>query len=392
MNRLSCLRLTERCADILLSVREEIYEAGDEVGYELAAPIAKLEELVSQNFYLQYPLILACGFRSFIHVYRFMIKQTNRPWLKRYLKRDEILRDIADCDSALRDALGLFGVRLFCYYCSYIYLLETQLSIQIRILKQVQQTERRRELETQSLLRAILDGGHLPPKSDLKLILGNEIQVSSPERSPYVLSTEFSSEKVTEFITTNNALGLIEGSSATPLPEYLAPSQILPVLETIHTAQNSLDAARDMSDLRQLMRIALQTSSDAEMVDVLQIGRQEMPEAIKTLQRALERLAERDGEVTEPPPGPGIITGKVVRKLTVNEVEGSGRITKHTETMDTVISVDSSSSSGASQSGSSSDARKKDTLDWEFIETGIDCLRRMSGSGETTVPSWTITR
>jgi len=255
----------------------------------------------------------------------------------------------------------------------------------------VQQTEKRREHETQ-LLRAILDGGHLPPKSELKLILSNETQASSPEQSPYVLSTEFSSEKVTDFITTNNALGLIEGSSATPLPEYLAPSQILPVLETLHTAQNSLDAARDMSDLRQLMRNALQTSSDAEMVEVLQIGRQEMPEAIKTLQRALERLAERDGVVTEPLPGSGIITGRVVQKLTMNEAEGSGRTIKHTETMDTIISVDSSSSSSASQSGSSSDVRKKDTLDLEFIETGIDCLRRMSGSGETTVPSWTITR
>jgi len=48
MNRLGCLRLTERCADILLSVREEIYKAGDVVGQELVAPIAKLEELVSQ--------------------------------------------------------------------------------------------------------------------------------------------------------------------------------------------------------------------------------------------------------------------------------------------------------------------------------------------------------
>jgi abelson tyrosine-protein kinase 1 len=44
MNELSCLRLTERCADILLSVREEIHDAGDEVGIELAAPISKLEE------------------------------------------------------------------------------------------------------------------------------------------------------------------------------------------------------------------------------------------------------------------------------------------------------------------------------------------------------------
>jgi abelson tyrosine-protein kinase 1 len=44
MNMLSCLRLTARCADILISVREEIFDAGDVVGQELAAPIRKLEE------------------------------------------------------------------------------------------------------------------------------------------------------------------------------------------------------------------------------------------------------------------------------------------------------------------------------------------------------------
>ena len=44
MNVLSCLRLTARCADILISVREEIFDAGDVVGQELAASIRKLEE------------------------------------------------------------------------------------------------------------------------------------------------------------------------------------------------------------------------------------------------------------------------------------------------------------------------------------------------------------
>ena len=47
MNRLSCLRLTERCADILLSIRLEIHDAGDVVEQELAAPISKLEEYVT---------------------------------------------------------------------------------------------------------------------------------------------------------------------------------------------------------------------------------------------------------------------------------------------------------------------------------------------------------
>lgn len=44
MNRLACLRLTERCAEILLAVRAEVQEAGDLVGDELALPIAKLVE------------------------------------------------------------------------------------------------------------------------------------------------------------------------------------------------------------------------------------------------------------------------------------------------------------------------------------------------------------
>ena len=46
MNRLGCLRLTTRCADILISVRVEISDAGEVLGQELAAPIAKLEEYV----------------------------------------------------------------------------------------------------------------------------------------------------------------------------------------------------------------------------------------------------------------------------------------------------------------------------------------------------------
>jgi abelson tyrosine-protein kinase 1/abelson tyrosine-protein kinase 2 len=47
MNRMACLRLTQRCADILISVRQEIQDAGGDVGDELKAPIAKLVECVS---------------------------------------------------------------------------------------------------------------------------------------------------------------------------------------------------------------------------------------------------------------------------------------------------------------------------------------------------------
>lgn len=111
MNVLSCWRLAERCADILISVREEIFDAGDVVGQELAAPIQKLEEYVSCS-----NIIVNCScliLRSFEGVHHFLIKQSNRPFLKRYLRRDETLRDISNLDSSLRDALSLFSVSSF---------------------------------------------------------------------------------------------------------------------------------------------------------------------------------------------------------------------------------------------------------------------------------------
>jgi len=91
MYRLACLRLTERCADILLSIRHEVQEAGNVVDEELTGPIDKLE-------------------KSYLSVHRFMLRQIQRPWLKRYLKRGETLTEIAECDNLLRDALSLFGV------------------------------------------------------------------------------------------------------------------------------------------------------------------------------------------------------------------------------------------------------------------------------------------
>jgi len=59
MNRLACLRLTERCADILLSIREEIREAGDYVGIELQGPILRLVEYVFKPRVYS-PLLTAC--------------------------------------------------------------------------------------------------------------------------------------------------------------------------------------------------------------------------------------------------------------------------------------------------------------------------------------------
>ena len=165
------------------------------------------------------------------------------------------------------------------------------------------------------------------------------------------------------------------------VPRDLPPSQIMPALASLHSVQNTLDTAMDIADLRQLMRAALQTTSDVEMLEVLQIGHQEMPDAIKTLQRALERIREQDSEGVEAPSGISVALAKV----SVKEAEGSREAPTRSATMN------SSDSSTTRSSGHSSE-RKRDTLHREFIESGIDALRRMSHGLETSLPSWTITK
>ncbi|KAI0730429.1 hypothetical protein C8Q76DRAFT_613667 [Earliella scabrosa] len=122
VNRTACVQLTERCANVLLSVRAEIAEAGDEVGLELRLPLDRLVE-------------------SFHEVHRFLVKQANRPFIRRYLDRDEDERALERCHSSLTDALGMFHT-----------------SVQIRILKQVLVSERQRQTDTAAILDSIHAG------------------------------------------------------------------------------------------------------------------------------------------------------------------------------------------------------------------------------------------
>ncbi|KAI0820557.1 hypothetical protein BC628DRAFT_1397178 [Trametes gibbosa] len=305
INRLACLRLTERCATILMSVREEIAEAGDSVGVELQAPVTRLVE-------------------SFREVYRFLVKQTHRPFIKRYLQRDEIQRALVGCHNSLSDALGMFS-----------------LSIQIRILKQVLHAEEQRRADAAALLDTVSHAAEMesPPSSPP----GNMLQLTGTD------------------------------------PEEV--HHVTAKLQALTARQNERDTVHDAADLRQLMRTALQTNNDVEMIRILQVGRDEMPEAIKTLQRALEVEVEREGranaELEE------TVTIAAVAALPTGEVAGLAR--------SATIASTGSGTSHTSSSARSRERAPRDTLDREFIETGIDALRRLSGA-EVALPSWTITR
>lgn len=193
-----------------------------------------------------------------------------------------------------------------------------------------------------------------------------------------------------------------------------------------------------MADLRNLMKTALGAGSDAEMLTVLGVRRDEMPEAIKTLQRALERVVEKEGSggsgisgasvevemgVVEAQGqaqtqtsvqtgveggegrGRGRLTG-MVRRISIQSGYGGGKeppklkrssTTATAATVASVASTNQSEQSRSSGSGSGEERSRvfvRDTLDREFIETGIDALRRMSNGPEAnlSLPSWTITR
>jgi abelson tyrosine-protein kinase 1 len=136
-----------------------------------------------------------------------------------------------------------------------------------------------------------------------------------------------------------------------------------------------------------------------------------MPEAIKTLQRALEREVEKEGSLGLGGPGVGVAVGAGVpvgemegRRATMPTVVVGGT----TPTVDvgglgrrqTIASAGSKGSKGdesvtesGTGSGSGSEGwRAKDTLDREFIESGIDALRRVSNGPDVSLPSWTITK
>jgi len=153
------------------------------------------------------------------------------------------------------------------------------------------------------------------------------------------------------------------------------------------------------------------------MIEVLQVGREEMPEAMKTLQRALEREVEKENAgivvgsgsgkgsgmgtvagVSPMTPGPDISASVFNNKAAVAEGRrGSMPITplhdsSGLERRKTVVSTESKESgtvvsmTGSGSGGSGIDGRVRDTLDREFIENGIDALRRVSHGPDTSLP------
>lgn len=283
-----------------------------------------------------------------------MQRQVNRPFIKRYLKRDDILRALQGCDTELTNALNMFSVGFlslpFPFNPESCFLL-VQLSIQIRILRQIHETDKQRQAEMEALI------------SEIRGTIQTRAAITETAAPPV-------SSPVTRHV-------MSEGSTLKHLAS-LNPNEVAALLQTCRERQNEQDLAHDTEDLRQVMRSALQAGSDAEIIDVLQVSRQEIPEAMKTLQRALEREVEKERDSEQ------------------SIIEDVDVFSEEAEPLEGLSSSQTSASSYnklRTGSGASSRARASgDTLDREFLESGIDALRRMSEGVKLTLPSWTITK
>ncbi|KAF7341912.1 Protein kinase domain-containing protein [Mycena sanguinolenta] len=167
-----------------------------------------------------------------------LAKLAHQPFLKRYLKREETLRQIERCHTLLTDSVTIFSVAI-CFVSlpsNYSPVDAIQISVQIRVLKHIQAVERARV------------GMPAPTPADLSLGLENVEKNAKAASDTAVLRA----------IVEWNAL------------------------------ENKQDSVRDAADLRAVLNLALTQNSDFEMLRILQLDRENLPEAVKILQRALE--------------------------------------------------------------------------------------------------------
>jgi len=165
-------------------------------------------------------------------------------------------------------------------------------------------------------------------------------------------------EKIQSYLTDIEPVVLtVRPPGATPLD----PGEIGTLLYAYRDRQDKEDLIHDTADLRRVMRAASQADTDDKMIEILQIGRDEIPEAVKTLQRAFEREVKReqDGEETMFE-GVGIPSGQSASLGSAAGLNGT------------------STSTGA--------------LCQEFLESGIAALTRMSKGTDLLLPPWTITK
>jgi len=136
----------------------------------------------------------------------------------------------------------------------------------------------------------------------------------------------------------------------------LDPDAVRALLSAIRERQDKEDLTHDTADLRQVIQATSQTGRDDAMIEILQISRDEVPEAIEILQRALERESGREPDVET------VIEGVEI----------------------------ASKKSASLHSRTGSNMCPTSTLFSELLKSGIGALMSMGKGSDAFSPSWTV--
>ncbi|KAG2124042.1 hypothetical protein DEU56DRAFT_744872 [Suillus clintonianus] len=275
-NRLQCLRLTERCAMAIYSVRAEIANAENELesqqgghgdggivglAQEVQGPVQKLNDCIGM-------------------VYDFLVKLNRRPFIKRFLRSDEIQQEIQACDKALGDALQMFNI-----------------SITIRILKECKGFARERRFDA---------GYHVqgptppplyvsPPTQTLPIPLDHTPRVGTqalPEVHDILPAASGLSRSPPAQNQLLSPLQSLQSQTDNTIPSDANDSPISPLIELqhLHKTQDASDIEHDRALFHATLQSVISAHSDAEVLEVLEVRPEEVPEALKALRRAEEAL------------------------------------------------------------------------------------------------------
>lgn len=284
-NRLQCLRLTERCAMNIYSVRAEIAQAEMEyqqgqhgdigvvgLAEEMQVPVRKLNECI-------------------VMVYEFLVKLNRRPFIKRFLRSDEIQQEIQACDKALGDAMQMFDI-----------------SIGIRILKEFKRFASARARERQ------LDAGHYAQGSTPPPIYASPPSQTLPislDRTPRVGTSALPEPH--DILPAASGLSGSHPAQSPPLslsqsmqsqinnsiPPSDVPISPLAELQDLHIVENASDREQDRALFHSTLQRVISTRRDDEVLQVLGVRPGEVPEALKALRRAREVNQRQGGDTIE---------------------------------------------------------------------------------------------
>ncbi|KAK7024978.1 kinase domain-containing protein [Favolaschia claudopus] len=253
-NRSACLRLTDRCANLLISIRDEMARHGDGVAHQLREPLGKLEE-------------------SFKDVDLFLKEQVKWTFMHRFIRREEIRDDILRLNDVVNDCIEAFRMSADFSHMAVSLRME-------RILEQL-----------------------VEPAQASMLLAQDEMNPPSPIRDSDVEVLEnLPLKNLPPFGTSDNSGEDSDATRADKLRERF---------HEIQQAENADDRARDVEDLHRTIKSVLEAPDHRAVTHVLQIPCSDMsiPVMMTALLRHLERQqSERAPAQSSSSPSPRIRT------------------------------------------------------------------------------------